>query len=205
MIGPVFLVLIELALNKGVKKALTFDAGVILADSLFVVLIWFGADFIEIQKHAIWVYGIGGLLIILFGVYNVYSAHTKKANLDWKPTENSKNSSYEMLLAKGFLMNFLNMGVLGYWLATSLVMKANVKGDNTLLFYYFLTTILAYFFTDVAKVLFAKNLRKKLTPALLVNIEKTVGIILIGFGILMIARGYLNHMGYSIQDYLNEL
>jgi uncharacterized membrane protein YidH (DUF202 family) len=62
---------------------------------------------------------------------------------------------------------------------------------------------LAYLLTDVAKIAFAKKLKEKLTPAILLKIEQTVGVILIGFGVLMIARGYLNEMGYSINEFLN--
>jgi threonine/homoserine/homoserine lactone efflux protein len=203
MVGPVFLLLIDIALNKGARKALVFDAGVISADILFVILIWFGADFIKIQEHAIWVYGIGGLLIAAFGVYNVISANRKKKNPALAKAAEQKDTSYEVYYIKGFAMNFLNMGVLAYWLTTSLVMKATVNDDSTLLLIYFTATILAYLLTDVAKIAFAKKLKEKLTPAILLKIEQTVGVILIGFGVLMIARGYLNEMGYSINEFLN--
>ena len=36
MVGPVFFTLIETSITKGVRAALTFDLGVVLADIMFI-------------------------------------------------------------------------------------------------------------------------------------------------------------------------
>ena len=198
MVGPVFFLLIDISLNKGPQRAIQFDLGVIAADILFVALIWVGADFINIRDNALVVFSVGGILIILFGLYNIRNSTIKKRSGIPAGPSSGRTGRARIYFTKGFLMNFLNAGVLAYWITTSLVMKAAVNGDQAKMLAYFISTIAAYFITDLIKIYFAQRLKKKLTDTVLVQIEKVVGIILVAFGVLMIIRGYLNSIGYHI-------
>ena len=43
MVGPVFFTLIETSITKGFRAALTFDLGVVLADTMFITVSYFGS------------------------------------------------------------------------------------------------------------------------------------------------------------------
>lgn len=205
MVGPVFLLLLEIAMNKGVKKALWFDAGVISADVLFIVAILFSSSFLENVTELAWVYGIGGIVIILFGFYNVWNAKRKKHHLEEKDQlPDIKHQPWYIYLIKGFFMNFLNVGVLGYWLATVVVMRATVGNNSEKMEVYFIVTVAVYALVDIAKIFSARKLKNYLTDAVLVKIERVVGLILIVFGLIMIARGGAQAMGYDLETLLTQ-
>ena len=71
MIGPVFILLIETSLTKGARKALVLDLGVLLADIIFIALVFYGSTVFVNEQNVQWIYSIGGVLIIGYGVYNI--------------------------------------------------------------------------------------------------------------------------------------
>lgn len=74
MVGPVFFVLIETSLTKGAKKAIIFDAGVILADILFIGLTFFGSSYLKEIENYSYIYLVGGVLVVGYGIYNLINA-----------------------------------------------------------------------------------------------------------------------------------
>ncbi len=194
MVGPVFLVLLETSLTKGVQKAIVFDLGVISADILFIGLVSFSSALILTEENVVWIYTLGGLLIISYGIYNLFSAKKKQKNITQQKTLPLANSHSGLYFAKGFLMNFLNVGVLAYWLTTTVTLQATLTGDpnaRQLTMIYFIATVAAYFGTDLIKIFAAHRIKKWLTPLVLIKIERLVGVILIVFGAFLILRGYL--------------
>ena len=202
MVGPVFLLLIETSLTKGVQKAIVFDVGVISADVLFIGLVAFGSTFILSENNVVWIYTIGGFLIIGYGIYNLISAKKKRSTLAETHTLPEVNGSNTLYFIKGFLMNFLNMGVLAYWLTTTVTLQATLKGhpnERQLAIVYFVTTVATYFGTDLIKIFTAQRIKRLLTPEVLIKIERVVGFILIVFGAFLLVRGYLFANGIGIE------
>jgi cytochrome c biogenesis protein CcdA len=67
------------------------------------------------------------------------------------------------LFLKGFLLNFVNFGVLAGWIGTIIMANALTSAENGVIL--FLSTVLVTFFlTDLLKITLAKRLRKKMTP-----------------------------------------
>ena len=130
MIGPVFLLLLEISMTKGVKKALIFDVGVLLADSLFIALIAYGSRFLADITNVLWIFAVGGFLLISFGIYNIYNSKKKKKHLEEHTELPEFNATNTVYFAKGFFLNFLNAGVLAYWLTTTVTLRATLKGDE---------------------------------------------------------------------------
>lgn len=206
MVGPVFLLLIEIAMNKGVKSALAFDIGVILADVLFIIAILYSSSFMKDMTHMSWIYGAGGLVILGYGLYNVKTAKRKKIHLEEKDSlPEMKTAGMGVYITKGFFMNFLNVGVLAFWLASVVVMRGSVDNDPYLLRVYFIVTVAAYVATDFIKIFSARKLQRHLTDAVLVKIERGVGFVLVAFGILMMIRGVFQHLGYTLESTVQSL
>src|SRR5690606_39562913 len=69
MIGPVFFILIETSITKGFKAALTFDAGVIIADICFILIAYFSSfQLINRIKDDPALFIFGGMIMITYGV-----------------------------------------------------------------------------------------------------------------------------------------
>ena len=183
MVGPVFLVLLDTSIRKGVRAAIVLDLGVIVADILFISIAFFSTGFIEFMGNSRWPHYIGGVLIAGFGVYSLLKAPAGMP----APSQAlvPERISYWGLAMKGFLLNFLNVGVLTYWLTMSMIISHDFHYESTPVTIFFASSVLAYFVTDVVKIYFASKLQRYMTAARMRFLERSVGVILIIFGIVV--------------------
>ncbi|MDA9761171.1 MAG: LysE family translocator [Flavobacteriaceae bacterium] len=190
MIGPVFFVLLETSVVKGFRAAISFDLGVVLADIIFIFLAYFSSyQLLENLSNQPGLYIFGGTLLSLYGVI-VFSKKTKGELLDTNPHAPLK-SNYLQLFVKGFLLNFINVGVLVFWLGIIIVVGPNLDANPSRFLLFFGTLIISYFLTDVVKILLAKRLKAYLTPLIILNIKKALGVLLLICGITLITKGFL--------------
>ena len=118
MIGPVFFVLLETAAIKGFRAALVFDAGVVTADLVFIAIAYFSSyRLINNIKDEPALFIFGGLIMVTYGVISFVKQKNAYKKLDLKDQIELIKKNYFQLLVKGFLLNFINVGVLGFWLA----------------------------------------------------------------------------------------
>ncbi|KOY51323.1 LysE family translocator [Polaribacter dokdonensis] len=201
MIGPVFFMLIQTSILKGARAAIAFDLGVILGDICFILIGYYGSrSLLEKIKDDPRLFFIGGLVLIIYGLITYFDRENKKQAL-----ESAKSievpiveNNYLKLFVKGFFLNFINIGVLAFWLGTVLVIGPALKMNQNAIFWYFATIILGYFVTDLFKILLAKQLKSKMTPAVIYKVKRIMGIILIVCGI------YLMLMGFIPKEKINE-
>lgn len=190
MIGPVFFVLLETSVVKGFRAAISFDLGVVLADIIFIFLAYFSSyQLLENLSNQPGLYIFGGTLLSLYGVI-VFSKKTKGELLNTNPHAPLK-SNYLQLFVKGFLLNFINVGVLVFWLGIIIVVGPNLDANPSRFLLFFGTLIISYFLTDVVKILLAKRLKAYLTPLIILNIKKALGVLLLICGITLITKGFL--------------
>ena len=190
MIGPVFFVLLETSVVKGFRAAISFDLGVVLADIIFIFLAYFSSyQLLENLSNQPGLYIFGGTLLSLYGVI-VFSKKTKGELLNTNPHAPLK-SNYLQLFAKGFLLNFINVGVLVFWLGIIIVVGPNLDANPSRFLLFFGILIISYFLTDVVKILLAKRLKAYLTPLIILNIKKALGVLLLICGITLITKGFL--------------
>ncbi|RZW43427.1 MAG: LysE family translocator, partial [Flavobacteriaceae bacterium] len=112
-IGPVFFVLLETSATKGFKSALIFDLGVIFADILFIVVAFFSTNrLIDKVKDDPNFLVFGGVLLVAYGViaFMKTSKSFRAIVKEYHRVEIKKN--FGKLFIKGFLLNFINIGVL---------------------------------------------------------------------------------------------
>lgn len=190
MIGPVFFVLLETSIVKGFRAAVAFDLGVIVADIFFILLAYFSSyQLLENLSNQPGLYIFGGTLLAVYGVI-IFSKKAKKSDLETNLKTPTKNN-YLQLFMKGFLLNFINIGVLVFWLGIIIVVGPNLEGDVQRFLIFFGTLIIAYFLTDLVKILLAKRLQSHLTIRLILNIKKVLGILLLICGLTLVAKGFL--------------
>ncbi|MCM4165908.1 MULTISPECIES: LysE family translocator [unclassified Arenibacter] len=188
MIGPVFFVLLETSAIKGFRAALCFDLGVIVADIIFISLAYFSSfQLLENLRSHPGLYVFGGTILLVYGLTNVF----KKESLETENQIRISKGDYFSLCIKGFLLNFINIGVLVFWLGIIIVVGPSLDNDPSRIIIFFSTMLGAYFITDILKILLAKQLRKKLTKRRILLVKKGIGIVLVICGLVLIIKGFL--------------
>jgi threonine/homoserine/homoserine lactone efflux protein len=100
-----------------------------------------------------------------------------------------KGKDYLGIAGKGFLINFINIGVLGFWLGVIIVFGPSLEMNLQRLITFFSTVLITYLVIDVIKILLAKKLNKKLTPTRVAISKKIISMVLIIFGVVLLFRG----------------
>lgn len=190
MIGPVFFTLIQTSILKGARAAIAFDLGVVLGDIAFIIIAYYGSrSLLEKIKDDPRIFFIGGLILVVYGLITYFSKKAKSD--DNKAVQVPEKSNYFGLILKGFLLNFINIGVLAFWLGMILVIGPELDMNSGKIFNYFGVILLSYFTTDLGKIFLAKQLKKRMTPKVISKIQRSMGIILVIFGVVLILKGFL--------------
>ena len=191
MIGPVFFILLETSILKGFRAALVFDLGVVLGDIIFISIAYLGSyRLITNIKDNSALFMFGGILMLAYGLISYIGLHkTKKIETDKIDNEIIKKN-YFGLFIKGFFLNIINIGVLGFWLAVILSVGPKLEMKNFRMFTFFISVIVTYVLVDCVKILLAKQLKTKMTPTNILKIKKGISIVLMIFGIALIVQGW---------------
>lgn len=207
MIGPVFFVLLETSITKGFRAALFFDFGVVLGDIFFIGIAYLGSyRLIQSLKDDPALFIFGGIVMVAYGLISFLKLHKASKNIeeDAEVVALIKNN-YFSLFIKGFLLNFINIGVLGFWLLIIITFGPRLLMDTSNIVWFFTTVILSYLATDVGKILLAKQLRNKLTPANIIKIKKISSILLIVFGAVLLAQGWFPSDKQFVKDTIEKI
>jgi threonine/homoserine/homoserine lactone efflux protein len=189
-VGPVLFSIIKHSINVGHKGGLAFVAGVSASDfTLAIISNVFTALFETIGSHK-QVIGIGGsIFLIILGIYFLFF---KKVQINEKGKIMEvvmRSRDYVKMFFSGFFMNALNPAVFLFWLTASTTFINHTIRERIVLFSICLLFVLA---ADTTKVLLAGKIRTRLTPHNIQLINRLSGIILIGFGIVLI-YGLVSH------------
>lgn len=191
MIGPVFFVLLETAAVKGFRAALVFDLGVVTADFVFIGIAYFSSyRLINNIKDEPALFIFGGLIMITYGIISFIKLKRAAKNIDDTVEVELIKKNYGSLFVKGFLLNFINVGVLGFWLLIFITFGPQLELKTSRLLVFFTAVIVTYLLVDIAKMLLAKKLKNKMTPTNILKIKKITSIILVIFGVTIMLQGW---------------
>lgn len=200
MIGPVFFVLLETGATKGFRAAVCVDIGVILADILFILVAYFSSfQLLENLSNQPGLYVFGGMILLVYGIVVFAQKQTKNQK------QKKLKGTYFGLVVKGFLLNFINIGVLVFWLGVLIVVGPSLDNDPKRILTFFAALIATYFLIDVIKIILAKQLKKKLTKSRIRIVKKGLGIVLMLCGIVLITKGFLPKDRFNVQDRIERI
>lgn len=207
LLGPVFFVLLETAAIKGFRAAISLDLGVILADMVFLAIAYLSTTkLLERLKDDPALFIFGGMILATYGIMSFLQ--TKKTlQTDEETPEIRKlgKSDYFGLFAKGFLLNFINIGVLGFWLGVIIVFGPKMDMETNRVMVFLGSVLGTYLLVDVIKILLAKKLNRKLTPNRIYMMKKGISFLLIFFGIILIGQGLFPNQVEEIRDQIDEI
>lgn len=191
MVGPVFFVLLETSAIKGFRAALVFDLGVVLADIVFISIAYFSSyRLIQSIKNDPAIYIFGGILMLTYGLISLLKIHKTTRNIDKKTVNEILKKDYFSLFIKGFLLNFINVGVLLFWFLILITVGPKLQLDSSRMIVFFISVIGSYLIIDLGKILLAKQLKHKMTPNNILKMKKTISVLLIIFGIVLMFQGW---------------
>ena len=204
MIGPVFFMLIQTSILKSARAAIVFNLGVVLADIVFLLLAYYGSHQILSKiKDDPKLFFIGGLILFIYGV-GMYLKKENRTPIQQETFATPIKKNYVGLILKGFLLNFINIGLLAFWLLMVLGISPSLEMDEHRIFTFFTTIIITYYITDLGKILLAKQLKKKLTPNVIRKINRAIGIVLIIFGVLLFLKGIIPQKTLNIKNFIEH-
>ena len=194
MIGPVFFVLLETSVVKGFRAAISFDLGVVLADIIFILIAYFSSyRLIESIKDDPALFIFGGLVMFTYGIISfVKNKKENKKGIDEEDPAELAQNNYLSLFIKGFFLNFINVGVLGYWLVILITIGPKMELNPTRMFTFLTTMVATYFVIDIFKILLAKQLRNQLIPKNIRLIKKFISVVLMASGVFLLSQGWFS-------------
>ena len=207
LLGPVFFVLLETAALKGFRAAIFFDLGVILADIIFLFIAYLSTSkLLSRLKDDPGLFIFGGMILATYGIMTFIQ--TKRSIIiedDIPEVRKLSRSDYFGLAAKGFLLNFINIGVLGFWLGLIIVFGPTLDMEPNRITVFFSTVLGTYLFLDIFKILLAKKLNRKLTPGRIFKMKRGISMLMIIFGGILITRGVFPRKIERLQDQIEIL
>lgn len=204
-IGPVFFVLLETSATKGFKSALIFDCGVMLADIFFIMIAFFSTSkLLETIKDDPSFIIFGGVLLVTYGFISFIKASKSFREIVKEYHRIEIKRGYGKLFLKGFLLNFINIGVLLGWVAFIVIANSITSSKDGVLV--FLSTILiVYFLVDLVKMVVAKKLKSRITPRIIFKTKKVIALVILGFGVLLLVQGFFPKEKELIKEKLEKI
>ena len=192
MIGPVFFVLMQIAMESGPKKGILYSFGVWLSDFSYLLLIFFGFSSIQLLKDnptfktnmGI----VGAVVLIIFGLTSILA----KKSINQKKALKVKDTNPLILIFKGFIINALNPFTLFFWLGivTSIMVAENATATSFSIFLLGLFPTIVI--TDLLKIKLAKTISAYLNDAKLYYLKVGSGVLLLVFGVRMLVLSFIN-------------
>ena len=206
MIGPVFFILLETSIIKGFRAALVFDLGVVLGDVVFITVAYLGSyRLITSLKDNTAIFLLGGIIMLAYGLVSFIGLQ-KEEKEDLQKIDNEIiRKNYLGLFVKGFFLNIINIGVLGFWLAVIISVGPKLNMETSRMLTFFTTVILSYLLIDCIKISLAKQLKSSLTPVNILKIKKGISIVLMIFGIALIVQGWFPEEKEKLKDVLERI
>jgi len=204
MIGPLLFSVVQAGIARGFRAGLAVAAGIWTCDILYVFAIRYGIEqlnaLVNLPHFRFWSGVCGGLLLLIFGV-SAWFANKNPTDEIVAASDTSTNAqavNAERLHWKalglhkfwlnGFLLNLINPGTIFFWIgiATAVVIPNNWGGRQITLFFGGMLGTLVI--TDTLKAYAAKKVRHWLTPAHTRLIQRSIGLMLIIFGLVLVVR-----------------
>lgn len=182
-VGPVIFTIIKQSIVNGKIGGFSFVAGVFLSDVVWVIISNVFSEVVSQLLHFKKEIGFAGsLFLICLGIFYLFF---KKIQLN-QADEGLKitSATYAKLIAAGFFINTLNPAVIAFWLTTATAIAASNNIQQRIII--FSTCLIINISIDILKVVLAGKIRNKLNKKNIALINKISGLILVGFGIVLL-------------------
>lgn len=207
-IGPGFFVLLETSITKGFKAALTFDLGIVFSDIIFILIAYYSTNqLLEQLKDNPTLFLVGGLIMVSYGLISfiLLKKKFKKQELTDSDTLLISKNNYLALFFKGFLLNFINIGILGFWMMIIISFGPQLEMDTQRIFTFFTSILAFYLMFDIIKIILAKQLKSKLTPNNIYKIKRVISFVILIFGVFFVLQGLFQKELHQVKEKIEKI
>jgi threonine/homoserine/homoserine lactone efflux protein len=189
LLGPALFALLQTGIHQGFRAGMRMAFGIFLSDLTLVFLSFIGAlQIVSTGTNRLTFGIIAGFILIVYGIFTFYKTTKLNGNSD---TGNDKKLRWFTLIAKGYFLNIANPFVWLFWMSVTVGVTSSY-GDNTRqAIYFFAGALLTVFSTDLIKAYVAKSIKTLLNTTNLRHVNQIVGILLFGFGIVLMVRALM--------------
>ncbi len=143
--------------------------------------------------------------MLAYGVISFISLRKEKKINTAEIDKEIIKKNYLSLFAKGFFLNVINIGVLGFWLAVIISVGPKLDMENSRMLTFFTAVIVTYLLVDCIKILLAKQLKSKMTPTNILKIKKGISVVLMVFGVVLITQGWFPKEKEMVKNALQNI
>lgn len=188
--GPLFFLILETSISKGIKPAFLIDLGAVFADAVFVLVAFLGTKSLlaDIKDNPN-LYILGGVLLMVYAIISAITTIRKKEEIIENEPIEPKGFRLFSYFIKGFFLNIINVGTFLFWLGLLVSIAPTLELETSRIIVFFSTVMIGYLILGFIKIVLAKQLSKTLTPTVIYKIRLSVCVLLVVFGIYFIYQG----------------
>ena len=188
--GPLFFLILETSISKGIKAAFLIDLGAVLADTVFVLVAFLSTKSLLTDiKYNPNLYIFGGVLLTVYAIISAITTIRKKEEIIENEPIEPKGFHLFSYFIKGFFLNIINIGTFLFWLGLLVSIAPTLELETSRIIVFFSTVMIGYLTLGFVKIVLAKQLSQTLTPPVIYKIRLSVCFLLAVFGIYFIYLG----------------
>ena len=187
--GPLFFILLETSISKGIKQAFFIDIGVVAADITFFSVAYFGASKLITEENQPALFVLGGVLLSSYGVLSFFKTYKKRKKQQKGKVKVIETPNLFSLAVKGYLLNIINVAVLFFWTGVLFVIGPKFEMETGKTWLFFLATVSTYILVNLCKYYFASKLKTKLTDSILYKMKQALNFFVFVFGVYLVVSG----------------
>ena len=187
--GPLFFILLETSISKGIKQAFFIDVGVVAADITFFSVAYFGASKLITEENQPALFVLGGVLLSSYGVLSFFKTYKKRKKQQKGKVKVIETPNLFSLAIKGYLLNIINVAVLFFWTGVLFVIGPKFEMETGKMWLFFLATVSTYIIVNLCKYYFASKLKTKLTDSILYKMKQVLNLFVFVFGVYLVVSG----------------
>ena len=187
--GPLFFILLETSISKGIKQAFFIDVGVVAADITFFSVAYFGASKLITEENQPALFVLGGVLLSSYGALSFFKTYKKRKKQQKGKVKVIETPNLFSLAVKGYLLNIINVAVLFFWTGVLFVIGPKFEMETGKMWLFFLATVSTYIIVNLCKYYFASKLKTKLTDSILYKMKQVLNLFVFVFGVYLVVSG----------------
>jgi threonine/homoserine/homoserine lactone efflux protein len=192
-LGPALVALLQTSIRHGARMGIFLAIGIFASDLLVVFGAYFGASQIITDQGNHMAFGlIGGSVLLIFGLVSLLRKVPLTEQVEPISEIKVKRPSPVRYFFKGFILNIANPFLWAFWVTSVIAISSSYRGNRLATLIFFAGTLGTIFTMDILKAILANKIKLANNPYVKLWVNRTVGIIFIIFGIVVIVNLFWN-------------
>ena len=184
--GPGFLALFQTSIVSGLKAGFILAIGILISDLILISISYFGLGQVFHKHNTLTMGVVTGIILFLVGGVSFIRKPVNSFTNEKQPA--TLSLSLHAQLFKGFILNIANPFSLLFWIGIMGYAVSKYGLHNYQFYLFFSGLILTAFSSDLLKCYLSSSLRNIFTPRIIGKLNKIIGLVLMGVGLIIIIK-----------------